>query len=242
MIEKVVPDKTIVTPVDSMRGRDTTASEIQEKFLLDCLHLGSFNALNVRRRNIIGIYYGSSRATYDNLTDIAGGTSLQNVRRMIMSGMTTLWETLPPDRQEKYPLEEVRKSKRKSGTRSPETRRKDGMRLQELWQDSDFRSNAIAAAHSPGAVIQASDAKHARMQHPILKAKFDIAQNTPDVIEKRSTIAKKQWEDPEYAQDMIDASHTPKARANLSVSMRKVWEKPERRAKIKKSDPRDSNS
>lgn len=242
MVERTLPDKTIgVTPDHSMSGRDAVASEIQREFLLECFHSGSFDALNVRRRNLIGIYFGSSRATYDNLTDIAGGTSLQNVRRMIMSGITTLWETLPPNLQEKYPLDEVRRSKRKSGTRSPETRRKDAMRLRELWQNPDFRSNAIAAAHNPDATKQAGEARHARMQHPKLKAVFDATQNTPEVVERRSTTARKQWENPEYAQSLIDASHTPEARVKLSKSMKKVWEKPERRSKIRKSDARDSN-
>src|SRR3954467_2155558 len=65
-----------------------------------------FNALDVRRRNLIGVYY-SSEVTLQQLAPQAGVTTRERVRQLIRSGMRLMYQALPEDVQARYSLGDV---------------------------------------------------------------------------------------------------------------------------------------
>ena len=113
--------------------------EKTHRFLIEGIKIGAHENLSPRKRNLIGIYFGTE-ATLSNLKVIAGLGTRQGVNRLIRSGMEELWQNLPSHLQEEYPLEEVIKLKTLKGRRrSPEARRRRKMARKRNKDEEESR-------------------------------------------------------------------------------------------------------
>src|SRR4051794_9746818 len=73
---------------------------------------GADEAVDERRKRLINMYF-SSRLNITDLTSEAQ-VSKSQVQRLLRSGLTTIWEHLPPDLQQIHPAERVVFLKEKS--------------------------------------------------------------------------------------------------------------------------------
>lgn len=213
--------------------KNTSQLEIQQDFLRDALKTGAINVLDTRRRNLVGIYYGTQVVSYEDLIPLAGNTTLQNVRRRVQTGVETIWEHTPSELQAKYPLEQVKKGKRVSGTRSPATRQKDSGRLKQLWQEPGFRDAALKSHLTTQAREHERDAHRQLWQEGTVHRQNVLGSyQSPEVKAKKSANAKKQLSDPEALKNLLEAAHSTDARRKLSESKRRQWKDPAYRKKV----------
>lgn len=114
--------------------------------------------LDARRRNLIGIYYGTD-ASYKDLIPIAKITSRVDVRWLIFSGLKLLREELPPKLQKKYPLQEILVGKPLGPPKGYISERLRRLRREALsqimhlkWQDRDYKA-VTAVAFEKGRAV-----------------------------------------------------------------------------------------
>lgn len=112
-------------------GREADALGIRaetRKFLDAARAAGADQAVDNRRRRLIDVYFSSRISVADLGADV--GVSESRARKLLRSGLITIWRHLPPDLQAAHPAEQViflrEHSERgqKLRPRSPEHRQK----------------------------------------------------------------------------------------------------------------------
>jgi len=176
------------------------------EFLIDAVSSGAHETLEVRKRNLVGIYFGTEASIAD-LTVIAGVSSREGVRQLILSGMKKLWQNLPPTLQEKYRPEEI--IKLKTGF-SPKARAKIGKTSKERWKDAKYRvkmSEISKGRKSPMAGKRRSLETRARISAAQKGEKNPMYGKSPssETRAKMSETRKKLWQNPEFRVKMIKA-------------------------------------
>lgn len=136
--------KTETAPHQPSRRRHYSlprASDETLNFLRDVVASGAHLDLEARRRNLIGVYYGST-ATLENLQEMAQVISRKGVSQLIRSGMKEMWQNLPSNLQEKHPKEEVIQFKKRFNYQA-RVRMSDVRRA--YWQTPKYRKRVTEA-------------------------------------------------------------------------------------------------
>lgn len=202
----------VASPPVRKRGRYAIPGPHPETltFLVDVTQSKLYENLDARRRNLIGIYYGS-QATLEDLVQVAQVTSRKSVRQLIISGMEELWRNLPSDLQEKHPREKVIKFKKRFDHRAKERMSKSRT---FYWQD------------------------HVRRDSISERLKSINEERSPSNEARRlmSAASKRMWQNPEYRDRMSRIVQnrvvSPETRAKLKEILSEIYSAPEMRVKL----------
>lgn len=130
----------------------------------------AYQQLDPRRRELIDVYFGSTVSLRD-LRPLASVGSDKSVKALICSGLTTLWEKLPPDLQAAHPAEEVILLKTRSENRplSEEARRK-------ISEARRGKPTTLGRAHTEETREKMSEAHKGKTASPQDRVKMSEAQ------------------------------------------------------------------
>lgn len=229
-------------------GVDPTTFE----FLAAASESGAFDRLSASQRNMVEIYY----LTDASLTGIDTMSQRQRAHALLNSAMKLLWQSVPPDIQQRFILEPIRILK---GPDDPEVkarlaaavalRQLRSDRMRRRWEDPEFRAKMIEKRRekwedpayrrkvAEGQAIVRSDPEYqSRVNEGLRRAWQD-----PALKQRMSKIRKRQWEDPARRQKKSDEMkaqwENPAYRQAKSESTRRQWQNPEHREHMSQYKP-----
>ncbi|MBI4037976.1 hypothetical protein HY382_02955 [Candidatus Curtissbacteria bacterium] len=219
----------VASPPVRKRGRYAIPGPHPETltFLVDVTQSKLYENLDARRRNLIGIYYGS-QATLEDLVQVAQVTSRKSVRQLIISGMEELWRNLPSDLQEKHPREKVIKFKKRFDHRAKERMSKSRT---FYWQDHVRRDSISERLKSINE--ERSPSNEARR---LMSAASKRMWQNPEYRSRITEATKRMWQNPEYRDRMSRIVQnrvvSPETRAKLKEILSEIYSAPEMRVKL----------
>ena len=195
-------DPTVLESLLRRRGINPKTYE----FITVCISQGVHQNLTAIQRNLIGVYHGTS-SSLDDLRQMAETGNKQTVKNRIMSGMTKMWQSLPPEDQTRFPKEETLLLK---NPHSEETRKKMSEAQRANWQDPEYRtrqSDAIGAIWQ-NPQYRARMSNHLETLHQGNKGKTPSEETRRRMSEARREL----WQDPDYRARMSEAQRARQVR------------------------------
>lgn len=219
MIERDVPSLTTETvPYEPIRRRHYSlprASHETLNFLRDVVASGAHLDLEARRRNLIGVYYGSP-ATLENLQEMARSTSRKGVRQLIISGMKEMWQNLPLNLQEKHTKEEVIQFKKRF---NQQARTKMSDVRKAYWQTPKYRRKVTVAVRGKS---------HSTESKELMSSTSRRSWKNPEYRKRIIEANQEKWLDPEFRTRMVQMARarvvTPETRMKLSNTLKEKWQ------------------
>jgi hypothetical protein len=124
-----------------------------------------------------------------------------------------------------------------------DVKKKKSLAMSKTWSDPEYRTRQLKAMRTPEAKARMSTGQLQAIARPEVTHNRNVARNKPEVKEKISTAARKNWADPAYrlvhASAMRIANSKPETRSRKSaaqnraevkekksLSMREAWSAP----------------
>lgn len=207
--------------VDSPRERAIKRKVLPQTydFLIAAIKSGAHKEIDVRRRNLIGIYFGTD-VSLSKLAPVFH-ISKQRVHFLIRFGLLDIWNNLPPHLKEKYPRNQVLKLKHREGLpKKPSTLQRRKHTPETKARISRALKGRPGRKHTPETKAKISEAKKGKKHTPETKAKLSEAHSgkkvSPETKAKLSEATKRLWQNPDYVKQHTGRKQSPEAKAKIS--------------------------
>jgi len=208
----ILPETAPEDPSSQLAG----FSPLQGEFLLLSVKLGLFSQLDERSKKLI-IQRATTTGPLDSLRDVAGVTTRERVRQIIVEGLRTIHEKIPPELKEHYNLGEILSlDYGKKTIFSPEARAK------------------ISAAHK-GRPSPMRGRTHSQETRDRMSAAHKGRTHSQETRDRISAALKNKWQDQGY-HDRISAAHkgrpspmrgrthSQETRDRISAALKNKWQ------------------